>query len=70
MNEHINDGGPAFPLATIDGYSTGGMTLRDYFAAKVMGAFAPRIADEAVRTGSPQYRSGGSRSIRDSRRHD
>lgn len=50
--ERINDGGPAFPVietvprdvgvpggdcTTIaDTYSSGGMTLRDYFAAKAM----------------------------------
>lgn len=46
MSKQINDGGPAFPLLdwTHDGqsqvaqYSTGGMTLRDYFAAKAMQA--------------------------------
>lgn len=53
--ERINDGGPAFPVieteprdvgvpggdcTTIaDTYSSGGMTLRDYFAAKAMQSF-------------------------------
>ena len=39
MSDKIKDGGPAFP--TVDAnraedYGTCGMTLRDYFAAKVM----------------------------------
>lgn len=32
----VDDGGPAFPVATIDGYMQAGMSLRDYFAAKAM----------------------------------
>lgn len=40
-DKHINDGGPAFPVWELNGSGqpemTGfGMTLRDYFAAKVM----------------------------------
>jgi hypothetical protein len=38
----IKDGGPAFPQIAELGdiaYTTGGMTLRDYFAAKAMAAF-------------------------------
>ena len=35
----INDGGPAFPMATIDGYTQDGMTLRDYFAAQALPAY-------------------------------
>jgi hypothetical protein len=43
MNAKINDGGPAFPVPDSDsrGYvecSHIGMTLRDYFAAKLMHA--------------------------------
>ena len=42
----VNDGGPAFPVpylvgmngAVVDTGATGGMTLRDYFAAKAMQA--------------------------------
>lgn len=34
----INDGGPAFPDDGQQNY-TGGMTLRDYFAAKAMQGF-------------------------------
>lgn len=34
----INDGGPAFPDDGQQNY-TGGMTLRDYFAAKAMQAY-------------------------------
>lgn len=33
--DKINDGGPAFPWGE-HGTHLGGMTLRDYFAAKVM----------------------------------
>ena len=29
----IKDGGPAYPMATIGGYTQEGMSLRDYFAA-------------------------------------
>lgn len=47
MEQKINDGGPAFPVTTIqpDGkggmmpdYTISGMSLRDYFAAKAMQA--------------------------------
>ena len=41
MND-IKDGGPAFPTAEIfhdEVVYTGGMTLRDYFAAKAMQGF-------------------------------
>lgn len=38
MSAHPNDGGTAFP-AYINGVYTGGMSLRDYFAAKAMQAF-------------------------------
>lgn len=36
----INDGGPAFPASEFEGMDNGssGMSLRDYFAAKVMQA--------------------------------
>lgn len=44
MNDkHINDGGPAFPQGKGVGeawVSEGGMTLRDYFAAKAMQGLA------------------------------
>ncbi len=59
MSEAINDGGPAFPqmfnTARKDGM--GGMTLRDYFAAKAMlslrleaaiAATVPGHSDEIV----------------------
>jgi hypothetical protein len=35
MNEQIDDGGPAFPDDSQHNY-TGGMTLRDYFAAAAL----------------------------------
>jgi hypothetical protein len=31
-----SDGGSAFPFSSIDGWSSDGMTLRDYFAAQAM----------------------------------
>jgi hypothetical protein len=44
MSEPINDGGPAFPIVQGEGVLSihGGMTLRDYFAAR---APAKEIAD-------------------------
>lgn len=44
----------AFPVATIDGYTQYGMTLRDYFAAKAMQALfantqCPFGKDDVVR---------------------
>jgi hypothetical protein len=33
---NTNNGGPAFPTATLAQKTEGGMTLRDYFAAKAM----------------------------------
>lgn len=41
----IKDGGPAFPWGE-HGTHLGGMTLRDYFAAKAMAAIAPNFIDE------------------------
>ncbi len=41
MSEHINNGGPAFPMCMPTAAGTGvvyGMTLRDYFAAKALQA--------------------------------
>ena len=35
---NTNTGGPAFPTATLAQKTEGGMTLRDYFAAKAMEA--------------------------------
>lgn len=43
-------GGPAFPTMTDGGYAFGGMTLRDYFAAKAMaGLLAHGFPDDAYR---------------------
>ena len=50
MIEHINDGGPAFPVPEVFDerrgetvqYASPGMTLRDYFAASVMQGFIVR----------------------------
>lgn len=45
MNEQ-HDGGPAFPTATLAQKTEGGMTLRDYFAAKAMQGY---VSDEEWR---------------------
>ena len=37
---NTNTGGPAFPTATLAQKTEGGMTLRDYFAAKAMQAYS------------------------------
>jgi hypothetical protein len=46
MSDHVNTGGPAFPIFpdTATGHASAfpGMTLRDYFATKAMQSF---IAD-------------------------
>lgn len=45
------NGGPAFPaevVTTNDGWLHGGMTLRDYFAAKAMQAVLTRYPDCTV----------------------
>ena len=52
----IKDGGPAFPqpfwdtkgnsgIVTADEVNAGGMTLRDYFAAKILVALLTRVND-------------------------
>lgn len=52
MSDNIKTGGPAFPH---DWQAAGGMTLRDYFAAKAMAAmiaeppFQPGLATVASR---------------------
>ena len=45
MSEQIKDGGPAFPVhfATLSISPSGGMTLRDYFAAKAMQGDCARV---------------------------
>jgi hypothetical protein len=44
----MNTGGPAFPCApSPTHFSSSGMTLRDYFAAKAMQGLAGEIEDEA-----------------------
>ena len=40
---NTNTGGPAFPTATLAQKTEGGMTLRDYFAAKAMQTFLQTI---------------------------
>ena len=42
---NTNTGGPAFPTATLAQKTEGGMTLRDYFAAKAMQTY---IADQEL----------------------
>lgn len=43
--DKINDGGPAFPVQDAGKLQAHGMTLRDYFAAKVL----PSVYTECVR---------------------
>lgn len=50
MSDKINDGGPAFPAQELtQSYATEamnhGMTLRDYFAAKVLQGFIAKGQD-------------------------
>lgn len=50
MSAPINNGGPAFPTSFNKDYPTeivGGMTLRDYFAAKAMQGAISSIAYHA-----------------------
>lgn len=47
MSNERNDGGPAFPFATVDGHLCLGMALRDYFAANAMQSL---IVAEATHT--------------------
>ena len=51
MNDKPN-GGPAFPW---DGMGDDGMTLRDYFAAKAMGAAVSVWALDSDMTGFDKY---------------
>ena len=71
MSEQIKDGGPAFPFTELNGdgshyYSHGGMTLRDYFAAKAMegdwaaqnldsGMFTPDTKDAPMESSARMY---------------
>lgn len=62
MIEPIDDGGPAFPETRWDDKTRQdvqwtGMTLRDYFAAKVLSALALRAIDETVKLGKSQIGS-------------
>ncbi len=50
----INDGGPAFPHDGQHNY-TGGMTLRDYFAAKAMQAILHTSMRAAGSDGSVSF---------------
>lgn len=60
MSERINDCGPAFPKATvvcangsvIDVLSTGGMSLRDWFAGQALAGLCVEM-----RTDSEAYRA-------------
>jgi hypothetical protein len=50
---NTNTGGPAFPTATLAQKTEGGMTLRDYFAAKAMqGMLAnPKLQEQILKAG-------------------
>ena len=57
MSAHPKDGGPAFPIPS-DGHThgtEGGMTLRDYLAAKAMQAFIIRGFSGQRDMGSAEY---------------
>jgi hypothetical protein len=43
---NTNTGGPAFPTATLAQKTEGGMTLRDYFAAKAMQGLTQKYSHE------------------------
>lgn len=48
----INDGGPAFPVTRDDvaqNDAWGGMSLRDYFAAKALNGLCASLSDETPR---------------------
>jgi hypothetical protein len=49
-----NDGGAAFPLGTVDGYCTDGMSMRDYFAAAALPAIIEMIASKQFPSKSGQ----------------
>lgn len=40
MTKDIDNGGGAFPIATVDGFSHDGMTLRDWFAGQALAGIA------------------------------
>lgn len=45
----INDGGPAFPVASeVSGWHSNGMTLRDWFAGQAMAGLASYIVKGAT----------------------
>jgi hypothetical protein len=45
---NTNTGGPAFPTATLAQKTEGGMTLRDYFAAKAMQIYLKAHHDRVL----------------------
>ena len=50
------NGGPAFPTATLAQKTEGGMTLRDYFAAKAMqGMLSDPTTPEIMDIGGAAY---------------
>lgn len=68
MTKRIDDGGPAFPFGQTDaetghlvnGWGSEGMTLRDYFAAKVCAAMAtPTSGDTDFINIEYQHEKGG-----------
>jgi hypothetical protein len=46
-----NTGGPAFPTATLAQKTEGGMTLRDYFAAKAMAVILASQYEDGIYVG-------------------
>jgi len=45
---NTNTGGSAFPTATLAQKTEGGMTLRDYFAAKAMQGFLASLPSDTT----------------------
>ena len=48
---NTNTGGPAFPTATLAQKTEGGMTLRDYFAAKAMAVILASQYEDGIYVG-------------------
>ena len=47
----IEDGGPAFPMATVDGWVQTGMTMREWFAGQALAspaAYGPAHAPDII----------------------
>ncbi len=53
------DGGPAFPTMTDQGYATGGITVRDWFAGKALtGWLSSPVGPEGEAAKMPSIAAG------------